>query len=155
MKLVFWSLLWQKASTTSKSMWNRKYRWQCPIHFQIYKVAWCPIWIHILFANICGYLGIELEKAMTPYSSTLAWKIPCLEEPGRLQSMGSHRVRHDWSDLAVAAARIEYKFFLSITCVQAAIKLLRHKYLSGLYLTTCCCCLVVKLWPTLLQPHGL
>ena len=89
MKLVFWSLLWQKASTTSKSMWNRKYRWQCPIHFQIYKVAWCPIWIHILFANICGYLGIELEKAMTPYSSTLAWKIPCLEEPGRLQSMGS------------------------------------------------------------------
>ena len=36
-----------------------------------------------------------LEKAMAPYSSTLAWKIPWMEEPGRLQSMGSLRVRHD------------------------------------------------------------
>ena len=37
----------------------------------------------------------EAEKAMSPYSSTLAWKIPWTEEPGRLQSMGSLRVRHD------------------------------------------------------------
>ena len=37
-----------------------------------------------------------LEKAMTPHSNTLAWKIPWMEEPGRLQSMGSLRVRHDW-----------------------------------------------------------
>ena len=43
---------------------------------------------------------IVLEKAMAPHSSTLAWKIPWAEEPGRLQSMGSLRVRHDWlSDL--------------------------------------------------------
>ena len=35
------------------------------------------------------------EKAMTPHSSTLAWKILWTEEPGRLQSMGSLRVRHD------------------------------------------------------------
>ena len=35
------------------------------------------------------------EKAMTPHSSTLAWKIPWTEEPGRLQSMESLRVRHD------------------------------------------------------------
>ena len=35
------------------------------------------------------------EKAMAPHSSTLAWKIPWAEEPGRLQSMGSLRVRHD------------------------------------------------------------
>ena len=33
---------------------------------------------------------------MAPHSSTLAWKIPWVEEPGRLQSMGSRRVRHDW-----------------------------------------------------------
>ena len=33
---------------------------------------------------------------MAPHSSTLAWKIPWMEEPGRLQSMGSLRVRHDW-----------------------------------------------------------
>ena len=38
-----------------------------------------------------------LEKAMAPHSSTLAWKIPWAEEPGRLQSMGSLRVGHDWA----------------------------------------------------------
>ena len=37
------------------------------------------------------------ERAMAPYSSTLAWKIPWMEEPGRLQSMGSLRVEHDWA----------------------------------------------------------
>ena len=37
-----------------------------------------------------------MEKAMAPHSSTLAWKIPWTEEPGRLQSMGLLRVRHDW-----------------------------------------------------------
>ena len=37
------------------------------------------------------------EKAMAPHSSTLAWKIPWTEEPGRLQSMRSLRVRHDWA----------------------------------------------------------
>ena len=36
-----------------------------------------------------------LERAMAPHSSTLAWKIPWTEEPGRLQSMGSSTVRHD------------------------------------------------------------
>ena len=36
-----------------------------------------------------------MEKAMVPHSSTLAWKIPWMEEPGRLQSMGSLRVGHD------------------------------------------------------------
>ena len=35
--------------------------------------------------------------AMAPHSSTLAWKIPWAEEPSRLQSMGSQRVRHDWA----------------------------------------------------------
>ena len=38
-----------------------------------------------------------LEKAMAPHSSTLAWKIPWMEEPGGLQSMGSRRVGHDWA----------------------------------------------------------
>ena len=40
-----------------------------------------------------------MEKAMAPHSSTLAWKIPWKEEPGRLQSMGSLRVGHDWATL--------------------------------------------------------
>ena len=37
------------------------------------------------------------EKAMAPHSTTLAWKIPWMEEPGRLQSMGSLEVGHDWA----------------------------------------------------------
>ena len=37
------------------------------------------------------------EKAMAPHSRTLAWKTPWTEEPGRLQSMGSRRVGHDWA----------------------------------------------------------
>ena len=42
-------------------------------------------------------LGWEdtLEKEMAIHSSTIAWKIPCIEEPGKLQSMGSQRVGHD------------------------------------------------------------
>ena len=38
-----------------------------------------------------------VEKAMAPHSSTLAWKTPWIEEPGRLQSMGSLRIWHDWA----------------------------------------------------------
>ena len=41
---------------------------------------------------------------MATYSSVLAWRIPGTEAPGGLPSMGSHRVRHDWSNLAAAAA---------------------------------------------------
>ena len=44
---------------------------------------------------ICNPIDVVSEKAMAPHSSTLAWKIPWLEEPGRLQSMGSMRVGHD------------------------------------------------------------
>ena len=48
--------------------------------------------IRIMLASYNG-----LEKAMAPHSSTLAWKIPWMEEPGRLQSMRSLRVEHDWA----------------------------------------------------------
>ena len=51
-------------------------------------------------------LGQEdpLEEEMATHSSTLAWRIPGTGEPGGLPSMGSHRIGHDWSDLAAAAA---------------------------------------------------
>ena len=49
-------------------------------------------------------LSHPLEKAMATHSSTLAWRIPGTGEPGGLPSMGSHRVGHDWSNLAAAAA---------------------------------------------------
>ena len=44
---------------------------------------------------------------MATHSSTLVWKIPWTEEAGGLPSLGLHRVGHDWSDLAAAAAAVE------------------------------------------------
>ena len=58
-----------------------------------------------------------LEKEMTTHSSVLAWRIPGMGEPGGLPSLGSHRVRHNWSDLAAAAAAIQDKFYIGCsTC---------------------------------------
>ena len=58
--------------------------------------------------------SLRLEKDMATHSSILAWRIPGTEEPGGLLSMGSHRVEHDWSALAAAAAAAAYKSLLSL-----------------------------------------
>ena len=50
-----------------------------------------------------------LEKEMATHSSVLAWRIPGTREPGGLPSMGSHRVGHDWSDLAAAYIEKPYE----------------------------------------------
>ena len=60
-----------------------------------------------------------LEKEMATHSSVLAWRIPGTGEPGGLPSMGSHRVGHDWHDLAAVAAAATsfdtlYLFFVSL-----------------------------------------
>ena len=57
-------------------------------------------------------LRILVEKEMASHSSVLAWRIPGTGEPGGLPSMGSHRVGHDWSDLAAAAVRILAHYIL-------------------------------------------
>ena len=67
-------------------------------HFELYllpknrtQFPFCSLsYIYLVYAIIS-------EKAMAPHSSTLAWKIPRMEEPGGLQSMGSLRVGHDWT----------------------------------------------------------
>jgi len=51
-----------------------------------------------------------LEREMVTHSSVLAWRIPGTGEPGGLPSMGSHRVRHDWIDLAAAGAAVGWIF---------------------------------------------
>jgi len=92
--------------------------------FQVRTLEWVAIsftrgsspprdWTHVSISCIAGrffthyttwegFLYIYLlyiisEKAKAPHSSTLAWKIPWTEEPGRLQSMGSLGVGHDWA----------------------------------------------------------
>ena len=50
-----------------------------------------------VLTDIYQVVSTVLEKAMAPHSSTLAWKIPWMEEPGKLQSMGLLRVGYDWA----------------------------------------------------------
>ena len=70
----------------------------CPLHSQVdsyplsYQGSPCKILCLLSYTQ-----RVALEKAMAPHSSTLAWKIPWTEEPGRLQSLGSRRVEHDCS----------------------------------------------------------
>ena len=59
-----------------------------------------------------------LEKEMATHSSVLAWRTPGTGEPGGLPSLGSHRVGHDWSDIAAAAAYIYLYFIFSHSIYQ-------------------------------------
>ena len=53
--------------------------------------------MYYIYTHICIHLECMPEKAMAPHSSTLAWRIPWMETPGGLWSMGSLRVRHNWA----------------------------------------------------------
>ena len=67
---------------------------------QISQEAGQVVWYSHLFQNFPQFVVIhtvKVEKAMAPHSSTLAWKIPGTEKPGRLQSMGLLGVGHDWA----------------------------------------------------------
>ena len=71
-----------------------------PIFNLTKKNVWCP-WPASnrkrRNVNIYEFIAAVWERAMAPHSSTLAWKILWMEEPGGLQSMGSRRVRLDWA----------------------------------------------------------
>ena len=88
-----------------------------------------------LFYSHTTYFGL-LSFLMT-HSSVLAWRIPGTGEPGGLPSMGSRRVGHDWSDLAVAAAFLMYNLPLEhweVLLLTSSIQLLNCSipvYMSG------------------------
>ena len=90
--------------------------------------------IHVVvcvkFLLFKGQVVFHLEKEMATHSSTLAGRIPGTEEPGGLQSMGSHRVGHHWSNLAAAAAAA---FHLGIFHIGVSICLI-NGYLSCYHL---------------------
>ena len=77
---------------------------------------------HSLFTKLCWSNGKSmcktktsiytsyLEKEMATHSGILAWRIPGTGEPGGLPSMRSHRVGHEWSNLAAAAAGFYFTF---------------------------------------------
>ena len=68
-----------------------------------------------------------LEKGMVTHSSILTWRIPGTAEPGGLLSVGSHRVGHDWSDLAAAAYNPPNSTPTKVWCSQWS----RSRYFSG------------------------
>ena len=74
--------LWDSKSEKGFDLMNLKRFWGFLRSPRLYFATHCPPF---------------MEKAMATHSSTLAWKIPWMEEPGRLQSMGSLRVGHDWA----------------------------------------------------------
>ena len=79
---------------------------QCPplLHEQFKEGAKSQTWL----SNFTFTFHLHaLEKEMATHSSVLVWRIPGTGEPGGLPSMGLHRVGHDWSDLAAAAAALE------------------------------------------------
>ena len=72
----------------------------CDDHGNLGKTMVTVVMVRHNYLSFILHLGTPqdyMEKAMAPHSSTLAWKIPWAEEPGRLQSMGSLRVGHDWA----------------------------------------------------------
>ena len=76
---------------------------------------------HKLKSRLLGELSIisdmqMTEKAMVPHSSTLAWKIPWMEEPGRLQSMGWLRIGLDWATL-LSLFTFTFHFHFSLSCI--------------------------------------
>ena len=75
----------------------------------------------------------QMEKEMASHSSVLAWRIPGMGEPGGLPSLGSHRVGHDWSDLAAAAAaeQITQNFMWSHKWPRIAQTILRKNNKAG------------------------
>ena len=71
-----------------------------------------------------------LEKETATHSSVLAWRIPGAGEPGGLPSMGSHRVGHDWSDLAAAAGPSQTYLMGCTLFLFPAIFLISDKWVS-------------------------
>ena len=91
-----WILIafWQMCKTlTAKLVWATL----APEFLNLWRIHSCPHLLKFYSLTLLGSFHVFTEKAMAPHSSTLAWKIPWMEEPGRLQSMGSLRVGHDFT----------------------------------------------------------
>ena len=97
------------------------------VHFFIF------LWMFWLSNFTFTFHFHALEKEMATHSSVLAWRIPGMAEPGGLPSMGSHRVGHDWSDLAAAAGC--FQFFTIIK--GGVLKILDHIFVPR----KCCLCI--------------
>ena len=115
------------------------------------------IWNHWGIWLTCKCPDATHREATAPHSSALAWRIPGTGEPGGLQSMGSHRVGRDWSDLAAAAADTTQDLLNQHPCWMSWES--HHINLCGLETVSCCsfyyqCFWTVMLEKTLQSPLG-
>ena len=76
----------------------------------LFHFFFCYLIFFFFFGDTSGKDFHALEKEMATHSSVLAWRIPGTGEPGGLPSLGLHRVGHEWSDLAAAAAVVKNPF---------------------------------------------
>ena len=91
-------LAWQFLKERSGMDWGwRDWPSIMLMGYRPFFVLMMPCFSKCLFLNNINRCSLETSNIHCPHSSTLAWKIPWTEEPGRLQSMGSRRVRHDWA----------------------------------------------------------
>ena len=96
-RIFLWSITYQESP--GQDLWKLN-----SFHIAISKAAKCYFWPNIknlpaMQETEVWSLGWEdsLEKVMATHSSVLAWRIPWMEEPSRLQSTGSQRVGHNWA----------------------------------------------------------
>ena len=92
-------MLWMRKKVTAVVVMTyivRRNGRNCTVHFngEQRRVGTCHVCLELTFISIHTF---SREKAMATHSSTLAWKISWMEEPGRLQSMGSLGVGHYWA----------------------------------------------------------
>ena len=93
-----WQVSWGKAGRFGLlNLSNKFYFFFLKKWLDLYNVIRVPRELILHFI-----MGRSSEKAMATHSSILAWRIAWTEEPGRLQSIWSHRVGHDWSDNTLA-----------------------------------------------------
>ena len=98
--ILSWEIPWTEEAGRLQSMGSQKSQTQLSEHTFTRKAhysVFSSFLIHCpkLVRNHFGLPESISQKIMAPHTSTLAWKIPWTEEPGRLQSMGSLRVGHD------------------------------------------------------------
>ena len=117
---------WSTVHGFAKSWTQLKFYTHTPVLLPGKSHGWrslvgCSPWGRWEWAWLSGFTFTfhfhALGKEMATHSSVLAWRIPGTGEPGGLPSMESHRVGHDWSDLAAAAAAYVYVCVCVCVCV--------------------------------------
>ena len=105
---IFFSVFWDLLTFLSLQFYHLiivnfgKIQGDICISWYISESGWtwcwvCEVWLLLFFSSFLWKCGRASSYFRSPHSSTLAWRIPWMEEPGRLQSMGSPRVGHNWA----------------------------------------------------------